>query len=551
MHHTPPPRLIPLDRIDTEPVGGKAAQLAQLVRLGLRVPEGFVIVGAAPGRLPPELDEYSRTARGCGGGALVGAGGGQRGGVVRRAVRDGARGRGRARDPRGGGTLSCIHGRRARRGVSQRDARAGRGEHGGGGPAHGGRHRSGCDLHRRSGHRPARSHRHQCRPGTGRGAGGWLPHARSLRSLPRGHHSRAHVAGRARRRGRGEARALGARRAEGRGGTGLSAGPRMGHRTATIKSTGCRHDPSRRSSCLGRTSSTMWWIPTWQLTSHNVAEWMPGAMPPLSWSVVGPSYIRAMNELYVRAGVPRDLVESVPMPRERPGARVHQHVELLPARRADVRHGQRQLRSHAHRPGTAARRSSRPTHRSCSGWCIPLRYFRLVPAGRKRLDAFVARYATFRVEPDRGPGRVLPAPGAGGRDLQRVRRCPRPYLDDGDCVAGRVPAIAQQGRAADPEVPCRGRGAAGRGEGRRLGRGCELHRRDGRTGQSRGADSGASRERQSASRACRRTRRWNGCETHPPARRARRSRPSWSRTDTAASASWISASATGRRILCR
>jgi phosphoenolpyruvate synthase/pyruvate phosphate dikinase len=52
-------RLIPLDRVGTEPVGGKAAQLAQLVRLGLRVPEGFVIVGAAAGNLPTELDDYS------------------------------------------------------------------------------------------------------------------------------------------------------------------------------------------------------------------------------------------------------------------------------------------------------------------------------------------------------------------------------------------------------------------------------------------------------------------------------------------------------------
>jgi pyruvate,water dikinase len=59
MLQSPVPKLIPLDRIGSEPVGGKAAQLAQLVRLGLRVPEGFVIVDAAPGRLPPELDEYS------------------------------------------------------------------------------------------------------------------------------------------------------------------------------------------------------------------------------------------------------------------------------------------------------------------------------------------------------------------------------------------------------------------------------------------------------------------------------------------------------------
>ena len=52
-------KVIPLDQVGTEPVGGKAAQLAQLVRLGLRVPEGFVIAGAAPGNLPAELDDYS------------------------------------------------------------------------------------------------------------------------------------------------------------------------------------------------------------------------------------------------------------------------------------------------------------------------------------------------------------------------------------------------------------------------------------------------------------------------------------------------------------
>ena len=52
-------KVIPLDRIGADAVGGKAAQLAQLARLGLRVPEGFVIVGAAQGNLPAELDEYS------------------------------------------------------------------------------------------------------------------------------------------------------------------------------------------------------------------------------------------------------------------------------------------------------------------------------------------------------------------------------------------------------------------------------------------------------------------------------------------------------------
>ena len=58
MPQSSPSKMIPLDRIGDEPVGGKAAQLAQLVRLGLRVPEGFVIVGAGK-HAPAELDDYS------------------------------------------------------------------------------------------------------------------------------------------------------------------------------------------------------------------------------------------------------------------------------------------------------------------------------------------------------------------------------------------------------------------------------------------------------------------------------------------------------------
>jgi rifampicin phosphotransferase len=49
------PRLIPLERSEGDEVGGKAAGLAKLIRMGLRVPEGFVIVGATPGHLPEGL----------------------------------------------------------------------------------------------------------------------------------------------------------------------------------------------------------------------------------------------------------------------------------------------------------------------------------------------------------------------------------------------------------------------------------------------------------------------------------------------------------------
>src|SRR5687768_6521963 len=52
-------RLIFLDQVDDEAVGGKAAQLARLIRIGLRVPDGLVVVGAAPDRLPPELKQQA------------------------------------------------------------------------------------------------------------------------------------------------------------------------------------------------------------------------------------------------------------------------------------------------------------------------------------------------------------------------------------------------------------------------------------------------------------------------------------------------------------
>lgn len=49
------PIILTLDDLDEAPVGGKAEGLAKLVRLGLRVPRAFVIVGAAPGNLPEDL----------------------------------------------------------------------------------------------------------------------------------------------------------------------------------------------------------------------------------------------------------------------------------------------------------------------------------------------------------------------------------------------------------------------------------------------------------------------------------------------------------------
>jgi rifampicin phosphotransferase len=55
------PTVLTLDDLGDAPVGGKAAGLARLVRLGLRVPPAFVIVGATPGNLPADLaDHYAQ-----------------------------------------------------------------------------------------------------------------------------------------------------------------------------------------------------------------------------------------------------------------------------------------------------------------------------------------------------------------------------------------------------------------------------------------------------------------------------------------------------------
>ncbi len=49
-------RILQLDAIEGEPVGGKAHGLARLRGMGLRVPDAVVLVGARPGALPPDLD---------------------------------------------------------------------------------------------------------------------------------------------------------------------------------------------------------------------------------------------------------------------------------------------------------------------------------------------------------------------------------------------------------------------------------------------------------------------------------------------------------------
>ncbi len=142
--------------------------------------------------------------------------------------------------------------------------------------------------------------------------------------------------------------------------------------------------------------------PTWQLASYNVAEWMPGAMPPLSWSVVGPSYIRAMNDLYRRAGLPQALVESVPILANFQG---HAFINmtnfyLLGSQMFGMDKDSSDLTLNGVVLPAAKLPPDAPFLKRLMN---TLRYARLVPAGRKRLNAFVAGNGKHRVQPTEDP----------------------------------------------------------------------------------------------------------------------------------------------------
>jgi len=138
--------------------------------------------------------------------------------------------------------------------------------------------------------------------------------------------------------------------------------------------------------------------PTWQITTYNAAEWMPGAMPPLSWSVVGPSYAAAISELYVRAGLSKEVVDRVPILVNVQG---HAFINmtnfyLLGSQMfgMDKDSSDLTLTGQVLPPAKLP-----PDAPALQRLMHTVRYFRLIPAGRKRLNAFVARYTGFRVEP--------------------------------------------------------------------------------------------------------------------------------------------------------
>jgi len=397
VRQNPSPRLIPLDRIDHEPVGGKAAQLAQLARLGLRVPEGFVIVGAGPGRLPPELDECSARL----------------GGAV--AVRSSALGEDSAEASFAGQfeTVLGVEGAPAIRQAVERCLASATGPQ-------------------------AQAYRDEMR--TQGDVQMAIVVQRMVDAAAAGVIFTADPVNGQRDRvvvnavpGLGEALVGGYRTPDhfvlSREGTLLEraaqAEPpvvdeaRLGQllREALEAEEGLGY-PLDLEWAIGKDDRVYWLqarpittldLPgsnelddaidsTWQLTSYNVAEWMPGAMPPLSWSVVGPSYIQAMSELCLRAGLPRDLVENVPVLVNVQG---HAFINMtsfyvlgsqmfgMDKNSSDLTLTGQVLPEVKLPPNAPA--LQRLTH--------TLRYFRLMPAGKKRLDAFVERYRSFRMEP--------------------------------------------------------------------------------------------------------------------------------------------------------
>ncbi|HXX11216.1 MAG TPA: PEP/pyruvate-binding domain-containing protein [Burkholderiales bacterium] len=390
-------RVIPLDRVGSAPVGGKAAQLAQLAQLGLRVPEGFVIVGAGPGNLPAELDEYSSRL----------------GGAV--AVRSSALGEDGAETSFAGQfeTVLRVEGAPAIRQAVERcltsmasaRAQAYRDE------MHAHTNGSMAVVVQRMVDASAAGVIFTADPVTGQRDRVVINAVRGLgEGLVGGYRTPDHFV--LSREGHVVERELHSERssvAEGRFGELLH---------GALKAEAALGQPLDLEWAIDRDDQVYWLQarpittldlpgpeelddavdPTWQLTWHNIAEWMPGAMTPLSWSVVGPSYIFGMNELFIRAGIEREVVESVPLLLVAQG---HVFINmsnfyLLGSQMFGMDKNSSDLTLTGHVLPDATLPPNAP---ALQRLLHTLRYFRLVPAGRKRLDAFIARHASFRVEP--------------------------------------------------------------------------------------------------------------------------------------------------------
>jgi len=389
--------LIPLDRADGEPVGGKAAQLARLYRLGLRVPDGFVIVGATPGNLPAELDEFIARL----------------GGPV--AARSSALDEDSAERSFAGQyeTILGVSGAPAIREAVERCLAS----------AFGAR----AEAYRND------THAH----GTVRMA---VVVQRMVDAVAAGVVFTADPVTGQRDRvvihavpGLGEALVGGYRTPDhfvlSRNGVVLERavqasspavdGPPLAQLVQdALKAESEFGYPLDLEWALGRDDRVYWLQarpittldlpgpdelddpvdPSWQITSYNVAEWMPGAMPPLSWSVVGPSYVAAISELYVRAGLSKEQVDRVPILVNVQG---HAFINMTNFYLLGSQmFGMDKDSSDLTLTGQVLPMAKLPPDAAAVERLMnTVRYFRLIPAGRKRLNAFVARHTGFRVEP--------------------------------------------------------------------------------------------------------------------------------------------------------
>lgn len=390
------PKLIAFDRIGQEPVGGKAAQLARLVSLGLRVPEGFVIVGASPGRLPSDLDESSARL----GGAVA---------VRSSALEEDGSERSFAGQFE---TILDVQGVTAIRAAVER-----------------------C-LASADGARVAAYRNEMHAQGKSRMA---VVVQRMVEAAAAGVIFTADPLSGRRDRivvnavpGLGETLVGGYRTPDqfvfARDGTLLERSVNGDHHAldetrlkplldgALAAETGLGQ-PLDLEWAIDR-DGTVYWLqarpittlalpgpdeldsaidPAWQLTTYNVAEWMPGAMPPLSWSVVGASYVEAMNELFIRAGLPRPLVESVPILVNIQG---HTFINmsnfyLLGAQMFGMDKDSSDLTLTGQVLPAAPLPPNAPFLQRLSH---TLGYFRLIPTARKRLDDFVASHGSAAVE---------------------------------------------------------------------------------------------------------------------------------------------------------
>ncbi|MFY0574081.1 PEP/pyruvate-binding domain-containing protein [Cystobacter fuscus] len=287
--------------------------------------------------------------------------------------------------------------------------------------------------------------------------------------------------------------------------------------------------------------------PNCVLTTYNISEVMPGAATPLTSSVLGRRLDSIMNELYVRCGVPPALFEGRPLVLDFYG---HQFINMntmyLPS--TQVLGMSKEELDH-----TLAGRvlpdveldPNAPFHQRLLN---TVRYVRLLFQARERLDAFTHRTADFRWSP--------------GQDMATVYR----WIDEAVEVV-REPSRSTStprrspARCSPSSSGCSVVGSGPRRNTTRMRRRCWPTRAPGpRTLTSRRVPwgwrrrwtrwwrrSGRTPRRRRGSSPWDRTRRWPGCASKHPSPFAPRSPTTCATMGTAASARWSCTRGTGGR----